>query len=251
MKTIPMPNAGTASNQDWVGRLIEVIWLSGRAIFLISLASVLGVIVFSQLGVIAWLIGSFTSLPTKQIADGLPAVGWFVGFLVGLIQSVSSFKKSIRAADEDKTSDQDDDSDDDDATDPESSLGSAGPGTLADPIGLKAKSIRTLRAGGIGLLLGLILGLFLSLYLIIVSTAGILSPLAPASWRDGFHMQPADHQRDDSTSRRLRRSDRDNGISSGAEFWHPVYGSILKWTVPSFAVAGCVFCIVAKEEKPE
>ncbi|QDV82250.1 hypothetical protein [Planctomycetes bacterium TBK1r] len=251
MKPIPIPHAETASNRDWIGRLIEVIWQSGRAIFLISLGSVLGVIVFSQLGVIAWLIGSFTSLPTKQIADVLPAAGWFVGFLVGLVQSVSSFKKSIRAADEDKTSEQDDDRDDDDAADPESSLGSAGPEPLADPIGLKAKSIRTLRAGGIGLLLGLMLGMFLSLYLIIVSTAGILSPLAPASWRDGFRMQAADHQGDDSRSRRLRQPDRDNGISSGAEFWHPVYGSILKWTVPSFAIAGCVFCIVAKEEKPE
>nr|WP_143547779.1 hypothetical protein [Rhodopirellula sp. SM50] len=251
MKPIPIPNAGTASNRDWIGPLIEVIWQSGRAIFAISLGCVVGVIVFSQLGVVAWMIGSFTSLPTKQVVDILPATGWFVGFLVGLFQSVSSLKKSIRAADDEETSEQDDDRDDADETAPESSLGSASPAAPSDPIGFKAKSIRTLRAGGIGLLLGLILGVFLSLYLIIVSTAGILSPLAPASWRDGFRMQPADHQHDDSRSRRLRRPDRDDGVSSGAEFWHPVYGSILKWTVPSFAIAGCVFCIVAKEEKTE
>ncbi|MCS7467454.1 hypothetical protein NZK35_12435 [Stieleria sp. ICT_E10.1] len=251
MKPIPIPKAGTASNRDWIGPLIEVIWQSGRAIFLVSLGCVVGVIVFSQLGVVAWLIGSFTSLPTKQIVDVLPATGWFVGFLVGLFQTVSSLKKSFRAADDEETAELDDDRDDEDATAPESPLGSASPDALSDPIGFKAKSIRTLREGGIGLLLGLILGMFLSLYLIIVSTAGILSPMAPASWRDGFRMQATHQQGNDSPPRRLRRSNRDDGISSGAEFWHPVYGSILKWTVPAVAIAGCVFCIVAKEEKIE
>ena len=245
MKTIRSPNAESASSPDWVVRLVEIVWQSGLAIFQISLGCVLGVIVFSQLGTVAWLIGSFTSLPTKQIPTYMPAAGWFVGFLIGLFQSVPSLKKWFNPPPAEQSSEQDDD----DATDQEPDPGSATPEALSGPVSLKAKSIRTLREGGIGVLLGLIMGLFMSLYLIIVCTAGILSPFAPASWRDGFRMRTMDQQRDGSPSRRSRRSDHDEGVGTGAEFWHPVYGSILKWTLPTSAIAGCVFCIVAKEEK--
>ncbi|QDV44603.1 hypothetical protein Enr13x_44710 [Stieleria neptunia] len=234
MKTPRSVHDRAPQGHDTISFLIEVVWRSGRALLETSMWCILGVIVFSQLGTLAWLVGAFTSLPTKQIPQFMPAVGWTVGLLVGLFRMVTTLRKPFGVPIEDA----------DDAPNPPDSPEQPGTPSRHREVDLKAKSTRALRAGGIGGLLGLIAGFFLSLMLIVVCTAGILSPLAPRRWRDGFRMETIAKERHGIPSNSFERDD-----GTGASFWHPVYGSILKWTLPKTAMVGCVFCILAKDEE--
>ena len=200
------------SKPDLITTAIEVIGRSGRWLLEAAFCCIIGVILFSQLGVVLTLLSALTSLELKNVNNWLPAVGWWVGFGIGLLRLQPCLRKPFLQAISDDGSEAD----------------------AAAPIQVSpaAASSRTIRVRGTAAgkrasvcgLIGLIAGLFLSIYLCVITTAAFLSPIAPQSWKTG--MQVGQLERDSSIHDPNRHHKSDDG-TVGATFWHPAFAPII------------------------
>ncbi|QDS93823.1 hypothetical protein FF011L_25960 [Roseimaritima multifibrata] len=201
---------------------------------------IMGVIVFSQFAMLTWLVSGFVTLETKSVRAYMPAVGWTVGFIVGVIRIPSLLRRS------ENQSHKVDDSNcvyEEEPTSPSKIDTDASP-TISQSSGFSSKVMQGVKSGGIGAFVGFVCGMFLSLFLIIICTAAILSPVAPSHWRTGLRSSPRQEMMEPAA---VRARNRNEGVSTGNNYWHPAFGFILKWTIPPCVIAMGIFFVLADE----
>lgn len=200
---------------DFVTPVIEIIGRGGRWLLETSMLCIVGYMLFAGLATVVLIAGSFVSIDTQEFARWMPAAGWCIAMAIGLIKAVSDFRKPFGSPIEDS---------DEEVSD------SSSPTVVKSPSAFD-RTKGTLKALPISALFGVIIGIGLSVYFCVVATAVILSPFAPQSWKAPMRVEAQDHDELIEAERsRSRRSSESTGasVSTGANFWHPVYGTIVK-----------------------
>ncbi|MEM6470957.1 MAG: hypothetical protein AAF802_15470 [Planctomycetota bacterium] len=219
----------TRLNADWIGHLIDWIGRSGRWLLETALLSILGYSLFGGLSTVLQLLGGFASSDITSFSERIPALGWWVGFLFGLLRFRSTIGKPFgRVADEVETS--------------EEVVHEQVDGIQQQKTILKHLQ-NSVAASLIFGLIGGVLGVFAALYLCIVFTAVILCPAVPSSWSEEVRFETDDMLQGESVAKTNESDGPRSPRETSVRFWHPLFGIFFKYCTVLLAAFGVVLGI--------